>query len=96
MSNTNITENNNVTKTCSILLTVIFFILSFLTGFNNVVIFVLGILLLGLVILISYKSIKEFNFYSLGIVLIPVISYGVIMSLGYFSSAYYSVSSRIF
>lgn len=95
MSNANITENNNLTKTCSILLTVIFFILSFLTGFNNVATFVLGILLLGLVVLLSYKSIKEFNFYALGIVLIPVISYGVIMSLSYFSNQFYTVSTRI-
>ena len=97
MSNSNIAENNNnLTKTCSILLTVIFFILSFLTGFNNIVIFVLGVLLLGLVFLLSMKSFKGLNYYALGIVLIPVVSYGVIMSLGYFSNAYYSVTTRIF
>ena len=97
MSNSNITENKNtLMKTCSILLTVIFFILSFLTGFNNVVIFVLGILVLGMVIILSYKSIKGSSLYSLGIILIPLVAYGVINALSYFSSALYAVSTRIF
>lgn len=97
MSNSNITENKNtLMKTCSILLTVIFFILSFLTGFNNVVIFVLGILTLGMVILLSYKSIKKANLYSLAIILIPLVAYGVINALSYFSSTIYTVSTRVF
>ena len=97
MSNQNITENNHLlSKTCSILLTVIFFILSFLTGFNNVASFVLGILTIGLTILLSYKSLKGIGIYSLIIMLIPLLSYGVIMSLGYFSNTLYSVSTRVF
>ena len=97
MSNQNITENNHLlSKTCSILLTVIFFILSFLTGFNNIATFVLGILTIGLTILLSYKSLKGIGIYSLIIMLIPLLSYGVIMSLGYFSNTLYSVSTRVF
>lgn len=97
MSNQNITENNHLlSKTCSILLTVIFFILSFLTGFNNIAIFILGILTIGLTILLSYKSLKGIGIYSLIIILIPLLSYGVIMSLGYFSNTLYSLSTRIF
>ena len=64
MSKTNITDNTNILlKTCSVLLTVIFFILSFLTGFNNLVIFGLGIFTLAISVLLTYKSIKEFNYY---------------------------------
>ena len=97
MSNQNITENNHLlSKTCSILLTVIFFILSFLTGFNNIAIFVLGILTLGITILLSYKSLKGISIYTLGIILIPLLSYGVIMSLSYFSGSLYSLTTRIF
>ena len=97
MSNINITDNKNLlTKTCSISLTVIFFILSFLTGFNNIVIFILGILTLGLSILLTYRKFKEFNYYTLGIILVPLLSYGIIMSLSYFSSMYYSISTRVF
>ena len=97
MSNNNITENKNILfKICSISLTVIFFILSFLTGFNNIVIFVLGLLVLGISVLLSYKSLKGLNYYALGIMLVPLLSYGLIMSLSYFSSALYSVSTRVF
>ena len=97
MSNSNITDNKNyLTKTCSILLTVIFFILSFLTGFNNITLFVLGILILGLTIVLTYRSYKEFNYYALGVVLIPVLSYGIIMSLSFFTNSYYSITTKIF
>lgn len=97
MSNSNITDNKNtLKKTCSILLTVIFFILSFLTGFNNLVTFILGILTLAIIIMQSYKSIKGSIFYTLVIILIPVTAYGIIMSLSFFASGTYSISTRIF
>lgn len=97
MSNNNITENKNILfQTCSILLTVIFFILSFLTGLSNIATFVLGFLVIGLVIVLGYKSFRGISFYSLGIILIPVVAYGVIVSLSYFSASIYSISTRIF
>ncbi len=97
MSETNITDNrNNLIKICSISLTVIFFILSFLTNFNNIVVFVLALLSLGLVILLSYKKIKEVSFYVLGIVFIPFLSYGVICAISNFSTDLYTISTRIF
>ena len=97
MSKINITVNKDtISKTCSIICAVIFFILSFLVGFNNYVTFILGILLLGVILLQSYRSIKGSNFYVLGIILIPIISYGLILSLSLFSSYLYSVVTRIF
>ncbi|MCR4879627.1 MAG: hypothetical protein K5906_01555 [Bacilli bacterium] len=97
MQEQNITDNKkNLNKICSITLAVIFFILSFLTGFNNIVIFVLALLTLAISIFLSYKSFKDVHIYVLGIVLIPLLAYGVIASLGHYSEAIYSVSTRVF
>lgn len=96
MPNNDIARQSSFLKKHSLkVFAAIFFILCFLTGFDHLVSFIASIVLLGLVIIFSYKNLKEVNIYSLLILLIPILSYGVICALGYFSNALYPVLTRV-
>lgn len=78
------------------LLSVAFLFLSFLTKFQEWVLFLVSLTILGDLIYLNRKNLKNFDYLSLFILFIPIIGIGLMYAFGNFSSYYYSLVDRIF